>query len=668
MIRFAFLLVVVVGVCAAAFAQAQSPSSAPGIVVYVSGTLPLADREALGKKTLSALVSSGRFSDAKRSSFFWAEIEKERTKNGGMIDDSKVSELGRKFDVKHICMVDAVSAFGEYSIAARIVAAETGSVDLIGAATSPLKTPADIETASALAVKNMLAASEPAVAAAPPAAAVAATPPPAPVPAPPPEPVPVPAPAPVAAPVLPAPALALPAPAAAGDDWDEMYSGPAEPAPGSMDAMMAEKRAMADALYSADAAPVAAAPALALAPAPPPPKRRGPMKAAVYVTGIPDLVAKPFNSAISAALIKTKVYAGIEKIDVSGPPSPQALIAAGSNAGVSYIFVINVQGAISVAILDVAEGNELAKISIDGKITAINAALIAKKIVDFILKSGPKPDPAEQAEMDAAPVASAYGAGATGGGASSRTYAAAPPAGEPTHHRPSLGVSLLVSGDNGGGVNYYNYPAGYYYGSGYGYSRVEEGISMPYAGWGVQMYFDAVWVEFFGGYSGGGGKWASSAASDKSRLPDMTRSFIDLGIYAKTPPIGNDVVKWFPLIGLDWQIAVAGKLKYKNGYEYAFDGGKQRNDYYSSSGSAGSTEFERPGALDLSALWWQIGSGVDFRMTDNAYLRFELLYGLRTANKFENQTFNNIQQQRLYDVKPRSGGGWTLKAGTGVKY
>jgi hypothetical protein len=39
---------------------------------------------------------------------------------------------------------------------------------------------------------------------------------------------------------------------------------------------------------------------------------------------------------------------------------------------------------------------ELAKISIDGKITAISAAVIAKKIVDFILTSGPKPDPDAQ--------------------------------------------------------------------------------------------------------------------------------------------------------------------------------------------------------------------------------------------------------------------------------
>jgi hypothetical protein len=133
---------------------------------------------------------------------------------------------------------------------------------------------------------------------------------------------------------------------------------------------------------------------------------KGPIKAAVYVTGLPDLVAKTLNSAISSALIKSKVYAGIESIDVSGAPGVPALADAGRNAGVSYIFAINVAGQISVAIIDVAGTVELAKISIDGKITAINAAAIAKKIVDFILTSGPKPDPDAQIADGAAPVQS----------------------------------------------------------------------------------------------------------------------------------------------------------------------------------------------------------------------------------------------------------------------
>jgi len=112
-----------------------------------------------------------------------------------------------------------------------------------------------------------------------------------------------------------------------------------------------------------------------------------PVKAAIYVTGIPAIVAKPLNSAIGSALMKTKIYSGVEPIEVSGAPNASTLAAAGNSAGASYVFAINVAAAISVAIIDVGAGAELAKISIDGKITALNAAAVAKKIVDFILKS-----------------------------------------------------------------------------------------------------------------------------------------------------------------------------------------------------------------------------------------------------------------------------------------
>jgi hypothetical protein len=140
--------------------------------------------------------------------------------------------------------------------------------------------------------------------------------------------------------------------------------------------------------------PIAQAPTLP--PAPP----IGPAKAAVYVTGLPALVSKPFNSAIGSALIKSKLYAGIESIDnfVTGAANNQSLIGAGMQAGVSYVIAIEVSGQISVRIIDVNMAAELAKVSLDGKITALNAAAIAKKVVDFILKSGPKPDNAAQAQ------------------------------------------------------------------------------------------------------------------------------------------------------------------------------------------------------------------------------------------------------------------------------
>jgi hypothetical protein len=133
---------------------------------------------------------------------------------------------------------------------------------------------------------------------------------------------------------------------------------------------------------------------------------REPSKASVYVTGLPGPVGSTLSRAINNALMRTGIYAGMESIDgfVSGAADDAQLISAGMQAGVNFIFVINVSGQIAVRIIDVRAAAVMAQISMSGQITAVNAAVIAKRIVDFILKSGPQPDPAAQ-------VAQASGAG-----------------------------------------------------------------------------------------------------------------------------------------------------------------------------------------------------------------------------------------------------------------
>jgi len=141
-----------------------------------------------------------------------------------------------------------------------------------------------------------------------------------------------------------------------------------------------------DSVYTTETAPVLTAPT----------PLREPPRASVYVTGVSSVIGNTLSKAINTALMKTGIYAGMERIDefVSGTPNDAQLISAGTQAGVSYIFAVNVSGQISVRIIDVKMAAVMAQISLDGQITAVNAAGIAKKIVDFILKSGPQLDAA----------------------------------------------------------------------------------------------------------------------------------------------------------------------------------------------------------------------------------------------------------------------------------
>jgi len=534
-------------------------SELPKIAVYVTGDFGGNEKKALETRILVHLVNSGQYSGSERVNSFAAEVDKTLQTHGGNMDDSQISELAKRFGIRFVCVAAVTPVFGEFQVSARIVDAETAGVEHVGMAASPLKSMSDLAEVSEAVVKNMFAGQT-----APSAA----------------KPAPAPEPAPISEPPKPEPAAQAPVPTAAAQPSYE---------------------------------PV-------LPPAATPPPRRGPVKAAVYVTGIPAMVAKPFNSAISSALMKTKIYAGIEPIDVSGTPSTPALAAAGSNAGVSYIFAINVAGTISVAIVDVAESAELAKISIDGKITAVNAAVIAKKIVDFILKSGPKPDPAEQeaAYADAEPAA-------RGGGYA--PYEQPSAAGESRNNRVSFGAGWFFANDYGGGLKWSN----------------GEQIGMPYSVNGLYFYFDFIYAEAFIGLSTGGGAWETEDLSWSSSvsMPDMQRTFVNIGALGKLP-FGPNGVKFFPLFGFDWELSTYAQLE-----------------------NAG--RFGSPSAGDLSSLWFKLGGGMDVATGPNVYLRAEWLYGWRTANDYE-QSLAGGSYSGNNRIETRPGNGWTVKSALGVKF
>jgi len=114
------------------------------IAVYVTGDVSNNEKEALGTQMLVSLVNSGRYKGIERSNSFLAEIEKEQEKQrSGAIDDNQISELGRQFGVKFVCIAAITPAFGEFQVSARIVDVETAQVEFIGASSGKLKSMAD---------------------------------------------------------------------------------------------------------------------------------------------------------------------------------------------------------------------------------------------------------------------------------------------------------------------------------------------------------------------------------------------------------------------------------------------------------------------------------------------------------------------------------------------
>jgi len=207
--------------------------------------------------------------------------------------------------------------------------------------------------------------------------------------------------------------------------------------------------------------------------------------------------------------------------------------------------------------------------------------------------------------------------------------------------RKSVGVGGFFVGDFGGGIKW----------------RSGDQITMPYSGGGGYIYWDIVYAEFFVGFSGGGGKWASDNVSDPDILPNMSRSYLNLGIFVKYP-VSAGIVEYFPIFGLDWELSTSGKIEFTNVDDYEFDGGD--DDW----------RGKHPGAGALSALWFKLGGGADILLSGMIYLRVEALYGWRTSNGFETDIINGNLGYNFGDNFDGAlpGHGINLKIGVGIKY
>jgi len=204
-------------------------------------------------------------------------------------------------------------------------------------------------------------------------------------------------------------------------------------------------------------------------------------------------------------------------------------------------------------------------------------------------------------------------------------------------HKMGIGVSMgaggVITGGYGGGIEWDN----------------RERVAMPYSAVGAYLYLDAVYTELFFGYHAGDGTWESPNAPNPQDLPNMPRSCINIGVFAKYPfDIANGALKFFPLLGLDYEMSVSGSIKYSNrDGEYPFDGVNKR-----------------PGVNALSSLWFKTGGGIDLALGRILYVRSEIIYGLRPANSFE---YYCVEKLPGGDVGAKFGQGVAVKVGAGIK-
>ena len=98
------------------------------VAVYVTGPQPGINK-ILGDQFVKSFAQSGDYKAIERTASFLAELNKEQSyQEGGAVDNNQITRLGKQFGAQLVCVVEALDAFGQYYVSARLIAVETAEV------------------------------------------------------------------------------------------------------------------------------------------------------------------------------------------------------------------------------------------------------------------------------------------------------------------------------------------------------------------------------------------------------------------------------------------------------------------------------------------------------------------------------------------------------------
>jgi len=597
---------------------AQTPENKIAVAAYVTGGATDYQKEFVGAYLLNAIVSSETNVSDENAAAFLDAVSEEQSKRQNTLDDSLICEIGRKSGIRYVCAVVVTPALaGPFTISGRVISTKTGGSRFHGEAAGPQITMGALALASDMVLEKMFGGKRAfGGQTAPEPIRTAPMPPPKhePVPAPRSEPLP-------------------PADTAAGNKASEQNRVP----PPQREIVSAPRSEL-----SPDA-------------------------------GTPEPVIKPYSARVkNVAVVETEidaqsgasaeltsadarlVTAELRREAVKNLPrgkynvmtsetvyaqgsavleecaDENCVIVLGSAIGADYIVrgiisKIQTRFTLSVEIYETENGNLVAsseplRTESLGELIEKAAAVCADMYKTFLNTQTPPPEPA-------APV-------------TPQTQIVVQEPDTPLWKLHKMGIDISIGA---GGLIAGGYDGGIEWGSG-------ERVTMPYSAGGAYLFLDAVYAEMFLSYYVGDGKWESPNVPNPQDLPNMPRSYVNIGVFAKYPfDIATGALKFFPLLGLDYEASISGKIRYSNGNgEYTMDGANGR-----------------PNANALSSLWLKIGGGIDVALGKTLYLRSEAAYGLRAANAFEYYCVEKLPAAD--DVSAKSGQGFVFKFGVGIK-
>lgn len=202
-------------------------------------------------------------------------------------------------------------------------------------------------------------------------------------------------------------------------------------------------------------------------------------------------------------------------------------------------------------------------------------------------------------------------------------------------------LSLIIGGAFAQSKPLFSIGAGGYFtndfGGGFEDSSPSFKMKTPYIGGGVLAFFDATYVEV------SIGMLAVKGTFDNGLTPfDRDIYGMDFNLFGKIPFQIGDRFSFFPVLGVNYRLVLSAQD----------DNGVQHQN-----------KNLKKAPMDLSALWFKAGAGLDFSFNDTLYLRGKVLYGLRLANKYETDAVDTLKS----GADPLFGHGFTVELALGYR-
>jgi len=185
-----------------------------------------------------------------------------------------------------------------------------------------------------------------------------------------------------------------------------------------------------------------------------------------------------------------------------------------------------------------------------------------------------------------------------------------------------------------------------------------------YAGF---LFIDATYVEFSVMIQNGKNSYKENMIYSADSLADTkgTGSETSLGfsLLGKYPFTINKMFTWFPMFGIEYQIALIQRRQPDGDFVYDRSKGQLPEDR---------DKDDKPYSISAwNSFWIDVGAGLDYNISSSLFLRGELLFGFRLPTSYELGALEKVQNPPMNVKNPSLAGltgGPDLKIGIGYHF